>query len=136
MASRDHSLSLALTCLLMAVVMTSCASPEPEPGPTPDEAPLADQLVGEWVAETTEEARLRIDADGTFNIAGLCVASGNWSGDGDEVTVTTTSLPDIGGCPVAFEIERTAISSIGLVDADELRLLDDEGGQATFHRAR
>ncbi|PVE93234.1 hypothetical protein [Microbacterium sp. TPD7012] len=133
MAFRARSFIRSLTCLLTAVVLTSCAVPEP--APTPEMAPLADQLVGEWVAETTDEARLRIDADGTFSIAGLCVASGNWSIGGDEVTATTTSLPDIGGCPDAFAIERTGITSVELVDADELRMLDDEGAHATFHRA-
>ncbi|GAA2949911.1 hypothetical protein GCM10010458_39690 [Microbacterium luteolum] len=135
MAPRVLALVSSTSCLLLALALVACTSPEPEPAPTPEITLSPDDVMGEWESEVTDEARLRIQADGTFAMGGLCVVSGTWTVEGNDVEATSLSIPGIGGCPDVFALDRAGITSFELLDRDELRVLDVGGAHATFHRA-
>lgn len=120
-----------------AVTLAACSleSPDPVPSPSPVASPGVEELVGVWQSQSTDDAVLTIEADGTFELAGLCGLAGQWAMNSDgQVVVSVDLIPGIGGCATTFTLDRADISSILLLVSGELQLVDDAGHTDTFSK--
>lgn len=119
-------IEVAATVSVVGLLTVGCST---MPGTSPTEEELAEY----WVSEDYPQVFLRFETDSgeqTYDLS-PCPMLGNWTQEGDVISLQITSVLDIiiSECPEKFDESARKITVMKLLPDDKAELINEETGE-------